>query len=200
MSYQGAIIKARRVTYLHSILEKAKTTGNSMLYSFFITQWHNPSPGDWTEQIKLDLKDLEIPCDFKFIQSKSKYSFKRLVKARANVYALKLLQNKQSTHSKMKNLAYDTLKMQSYFLHQSINPKVMRLIFRYRTKMENFSENYRGSNGPKLCPLCNVHIDSQELSFSCNEIKNEFTITVLYSEIFEEDLKMETIETIKKNI
>ena len=50
----GAIIKARRVTYLHSILEKAKATGNSMLYSCFITQWHNPSPGDWTEQIKLD--------------------------------------------------------------------------------------------------------------------------------------------------
>ena len=64
--------------------------------------------------------------------------------------------------------------------------------------MENFGENYRGSNGPKLCPLCLQHIDSQELSFSCKEITNELNIKVDYRDIFEEEIKTETIQTITK--
>ena len=75
----AAIIKARRVNYLHNILMRDKT---SMLYTFFITQWQNPTRGDWTNQVKEDLEDLGIPCSFTVIQSKSKEAFKKLVKTR----------------------------------------------------------------------------------------------------------------------
>ena len=50
----GVIIKARRINYLYSILSREKT---GMLYSFFLTQWHTPSKGDWTEQVKADLEE-----------------------------------------------------------------------------------------------------------------------------------------------
>ena len=36
----GGIVKARRINYLHSLLSRDT---NSMLYSFFITQWYNPT-------------------------------------------------------------------------------------------------------------------------------------------------------------
>ena len=54
-----------------------------MLYSFFITQWNNPSKGDWTEYVKQNSEDFKIPQSFQLIQSKSKYTFKKLVKMRA---------------------------------------------------------------------------------------------------------------------
>ena len=70
----NVLIKARRIMYLFNILNQDK---RSMLYSFFITQWNNPSKGDWTEYVKQDLKDFKIPQSFKLIQSKSKYTLKR---------------------------------------------------------------------------------------------------------------------------
>ena len=69
-----------------------------MLYAFFITQWHNPTKGDWTEQVKVDLEDFDIPCSFEYIEKKSKDAFKRIVKIKAKEHALKnCYQNKQKT-------------------------------------------------------------------------------------------------------
>ena len=45
----NVIVKARRMNYLHSILKKDK---RGMVYSFFITQWYQPSKGNWTEQVR----------------------------------------------------------------------------------------------------------------------------------------------------
>ena len=59
-----------------------------MLYSFFLTQWLNPTKGDWVLQVKEDLMDLEIPCSFDFKRSKYKQAFKNLVKNKVKSYAL----------------------------------------------------------------------------------------------------------------
>ena len=75
-----AIVKARRINYLYSILQRE---AGSMLNSFFITQWNNPTRGDWTEEVKSDLEDFGIPCSFEWIKSKSQLSFKSLVKTKA---------------------------------------------------------------------------------------------------------------------
>ena len=85
----------RRLNYLNSILRRGKA---GMLYSFFKTQWLNPSKGDWTEQVKADLKEFEIPIDLDFISSKSKESFKKLVKTRAKELALKKLLESKAKH------------------------------------------------------------------------------------------------------
>ena len=81
---------------IHSILKRDK---RGMLFSFFITQWYSASPGDWTEQVKLDLDDLNIQCDFYYIEKKSTDSFKRLVKRKAKDLAIENLQKKKSIHS-----------------------------------------------------------------------------------------------------
>ena len=169
----SVIIKARRISYLHTIL----TSENSgMLYSFFITQWNNPTQGDWTEQVKKDLMDFEIPCSFNEIKKKSKEAFKRLVKIRAKEYSLKTLKSKQAAHSKMENLRYKDLKMQDYFLSDLLEFKHKQTIFKLRTRMERFVENFRAGSSPVLCPLCKLHFDSQELSLQCPEIKKELKI------------------------
>ena len=108
----GVIVKARRANYLHYILKREE---NEMLYTFFMTQWHNETNGDWTQQIKTDLSDLEIPCDFEVIKSKSTWAFNSLVKRQAKKYALNMLTKKQMKHSKMDDLYYTDLEIQNYF-------------------------------------------------------------------------------------
>ena len=81
-----------------------------MLFQVFITQWRTHFKGHWTETAKENLGEFNIPCDFNFIRSKSKESFKRIVKVKAREYALKILTEKQQKPSKMENLIYTQLK------------------------------------------------------------------------------------------
>ena len=128
----GVIVKARRANYLHYILKREE---NEMLYTFFMTQWYNETNGDWTQQIKNDLADLEIPCDFEFIKSKSTFSFNSLVKRQAKEYALKLLTKKQMKHSKMDDLYYTDLETQHYFKIPGIQTRQALNLFKWRVRI-----------------------------------------------------------------
>ena len=191
----GVIIKARRVNYLYSILSRKE---DGMLSSFFKTQWYNPSRGDWTELVRKDLEDFDIPCQFDFIKSKSKDAFKRMVKVRAKDFALRMLRTKQEKHSKMDNLDYKELKMQNYMQSEVLKTKQKKLIFKGRVKMLEFGENYRGGRPQVTCPLCSLHLDNQEMSYQCPVVKSEVDITGNIEDIYKEVIKPETAETLEK--
>ena len=189
----SAILKGRRVNYLHSILSRNQ---KSMVYTFFITQWLNPTKGDWCLQVKEDLADLDIPCSFEFIKSKSKQAFKNLVRNKVKSYALRILRIKQQNHSKMANLHYNTLEIQSYLTNEKLKQEDKRTIFQYRVRMANFGENYRGGALSTTCPLCYLHLDSQEMSYQCPIIRNMIDVKGNIRDIYEEDIENETIQTI----
>ena len=79
----GALIKARRVNFLHTL---ANLEESEMLSKFFLHQWDQPSKLDWTEQVKKDLEDLDMPVSLEFVQSKSQVVFSKLVKEKIKKY------------------------------------------------------------------------------------------------------------------
>ena len=186
----NVLIKARRINYLQTIL-KQEISG--MLYSFFITQWHNPTKGDWTEAVKEDLKDFNIPCDFEYIENMSQEAFKRKVKVKAKDLALTNLKKLQENHSKMEKLHYNELKLQTYLKEEQFTIYQKKMLFRCRVRMEKFGENYRAGRSQVSCPLCHVHLDNQEMAFQCSEITKELTIRGNLEDIFSE-----TVETLTK--
>ena len=96
----------------------------------------------------------------------------------------------------MANVRYDNLKMQSYLSSSELKLEEKRTIFKYRTRMAQFGENYRGGARTVPCPLCNTHPDSQEISFKCPIIRKEVEIKGNYNDIFEEDIESNTIQTV----
>ena len=69
----------------------------------------------------------------------SKNRFKRIVKEkRTKIYALTYLLNVKAKHSKMKDLQYDELKMQSYLKNPGISVTEALNVFRFRTKSARF--------------------------------------------------------------
>ena len=92
----NTILKARRINDLHYL---ANRKPEEMIQRFFIAQWKYPCKQDWTEQVKEDLNDFNIPSDLEFLKSKSKSSFKKLVKKKAKEFAFKsyLQKKKQKT-------------------------------------------------------------------------------------------------------
>ena len=191
----SVIIKSRRINYLQKILKKEK---KGMLHSFFLTQWYNPSKGDWTEQVGQDLRDLEVSCTFEEMEAKSEDAFKNHVKIKAKEYALKMLKTKQDRHSKMENLKYSEITMKSYLKSDRISVSQKRTIFKFRTRMERFGENYRAGSTRAMCPLCHLHYDNQEMSLMCPEIRSEIKIDDEIKNIFEDTIEENIIHTITK--
>ena len=169
-----------------------------MVYSFFITQWYNPSKGDWTEQVKLDLQEFNIPIDFDYISSKSKDSFKKMVKRKAKELVLKKLLISKANHSKMANLEYNNMEMQSYFLREDVKIEQKRIIFKYRTRMAEFGENFRAGRHTVICPFCFSQLDSQDLGAMCPIIQTKMKIIEDISDVYSEHISQGTIETLEK--
>ena len=90
------------------------------------------------------------------------------------------------------------LETQEYFKNTELNLEDIRITFRYRTRMENFGENFRGGRTHVMCPFCNTHIDSQLLSTSCPIIKQHIPNISDISDIFTNHIKTETIQTIRE--
>ena len=86
--------------------------------------------------------------------------------------------------------------MAKYIDNEDISTSEAQLVFSYRARMSNFAENYRGQGGPTICPLCESHVDSQKWSFCCKTIKENINIQGTYSDIFNENVKMETAQRI----
>ena len=62
--------------------------------------------------------------------------------------------------------------------------------------MAQYSENFSGSQGHLMCPLCLFHLDCQAGSFSCPVVKNKVVINGKYLNIFTTRIKPELAETL----
>ena len=191
----GIIIQSRRLNYLHRILRSDKS---GMLYRFFIAQWNNPSKGDWTELVKSDLEEFELSMNFNDITSKTKDAFKKIVKAKAKDIAFRKLLKMKNEHTKMSNLEYEELKIQNYFLREELKIEQKRTLFKYRTRMAEYGENFRAGRAQVMCPFCNLHLDSQVLGYKCPVLTTLIRIEGKYEEIYEENTTIETIETLER--
>ena len=86
---------------------------------------------NWTNQVKLDLVDLNMGLSLENIKKKSTNSFKKLVKAKAYEYEFSLLMNKKQTHSKMSSLNYSKLECQEYLKLENMSAATAKRIFKW---------------------------------------------------------------------
>ena len=99
-------------------------------------------------------------------------------------------------HTKMSAHYYSELKPQKYLTMKNAKINHIRNIFRFRTRMANFGDNFRNKNSPIMCPLCHNHYDSQSLSFQCEFYKEKVHIRCDMKDIDAIDITLETAITI----
>ena len=191
----SVVIKIRRLQYLHNLVNRKE---KEMIHQFFVTQWMNPTRGDWTETVRKDLEEFGIQEDIEFLKSKSKGIFKRLLKKKAREIAFESLVEMKVKHSKINNLEYKELKLQEYFQLPGIRIEQVREIFKFRTRMLPFGENFRGAKEIVICPLCRSHADSQALCLQCPAMMKELSSSVKLDGIYGDEVTIETAETIEE--
>ena len=192
----GIVIKSRRVNYLHHLVTRKET---EMLSKFFYTQWRFPAKkNEWTNQVRMDMEELGLRSeDLVWIKKKSKPAFKNLVKKQASELALLKLLEKKDGHSKMMNLDYASIEMQEYLKDQELTPAQAKIVFKFRTRMENFSDNFRGGQPTKACPVCNSSPDTQAHSFECPIVKKNVHHEAKLEDIFSTGAKREIARTLQ---
>ena len=134
-------LKERRINYLHYL---ANRKDDEMHKTFFQAQWQYPIFGDWTERVKQDLDDFEMEENLDFLRSKSIESLTNIVKWKATEYGLYKYLEKKNGHSKLDNLFYSCFSTQEYLTNSDLTVQQAQLIFKYRVRMANYNENFRG--------------------------------------------------------
>ena len=191
----GTIMKARRVNFLQNLL---KTSEKEMLSKFFKAQHSDPVKNDWTVQVLQDLKDLKIELSMEQMQQKSIESFKNYVKKKAIEYEFSKLMGLKQHHTKMDKLSYTKLEMQPYLKVNNISSIGGQTVFRYRTHMANYRQNY-GNNGPNNCPLCGLHLDNQYMAFyNCQVVKDNIRIEGKYEDLFKPTVPNDLVRTLTR--
>jgi len=192
----STIIMGRRLNYLHSIIKSPK---DGMLYRVFITQWLYPCNGDWTQQVKSDLADLGLDSSLQWLESKSKLTFKQIIKKSLSEFTLKKLLKKKDLSKKLANLSYNELKTQEYLLNRELTFDEKKMIFKFRTRMADYKENFRGLNPSTICPLCKLHFDSQNFALQCPIIKKEIKGSDTdISDIYDDVISLKSVKLLSK--
>ena len=169
-----------------------------MLYKFFTAQWKKPIKDDWIEEVKNDLKELDTDMTLDEMKLKSSNSFKRIIIIKTKGYTLDYLLELKDSHSKMDNLNYPKLKLQSYLKDSKITVEEAKNLYRYRTRVAKYKENMKSSftNVSIACPLCLVQPDTQIHSVSCPEVKSKVMVKGTYEDIFYEDIPSDISKTL----
>ena len=78
-----------------------------------------------------------------------------------------------------------------------MSKKQALILFKFRTRMAPFGENFKAGKFSSVCPLCSAHIDSQEESFTCSALNKMLQIRGKYSDIFTNKISEELTQTLE---
>ena len=183
------IIKSRRIMFLHYILNQNE---NSLLFKFFNAQLDNPVKGDWSEQVLLDLSEIDLQLTMLEIKNLSKETFRVKVKKAIERAALIWLMEEKGKKSKVKNLNHDVLKMQNFLAGSELETAEKKFLFQMRSRMLDVKCNFKNNYTNLSCPLCSLKEDDQKHTLECSVLLHNITDvaieTVNYDDIFEDDI------------
>ena len=123
----------------------------------------------------------------------SKHKFKEMIKNHSKELTFAILTEEKGKHSKLSNLHYSKFQTQSYLTNKDIPMTNKIEVFKFRTRMSNFSKNY-GSTDP--CPACRKHVDSQEELMNCSQVVENFENLHLLRNLYEEEVDPEAAKLI----
>jgi hypothetical protein len=161
------IIRERRMGFLHYILNEDE---NSMLNKFFQCQLKYGTRKDWVTSVINDLKYLNMEnLSMEMIRSMKRTSFMNKIKEKINLKAFEKLQKVKESHSKVKEIQHNLIKIQKYLQPNSI--KITReeaqLIFQLRCRVTETKVNLRGKYDNLECEACGLEKETQQHIIEC---------------------------------
>ena len=196
------LISCRRMTYLHTILTRSD---NEVTKRVLIAQKESPTKGDFFNLVQEDYNKIGEILDIQQIENTSKERHKRYIKSKISISAFRYLKEKQSKHSKVKDIIYQKLEMQNYMKSPLFTNEEVSLLFAIRSRAIDCKINFRNkyNKDDLLCSVCQQEEESQIHILHCKVLNdvlrsNELIVDqVNYQDIYGDDhRKQKVIRTI----
>ena len=195
------IISCRRMTYLHTILTRSDEELTKRVY---IAQRESPTKGDFFNLVTEDFKKICKILDEEKIVSKSKEAHKRNIKTTIMIAAFQDLKERQSKHSKVKDIHYDKLETQQYMKSQLFTNEEVNLLFAIRSRMIDSKSNFKSKyiKDDLTCRICHKAEENQFHLLHCkvlnDVLKSNDIISeqVKYEDIYSEHKKQKLVTSI----
>ena len=97
----------------------------------------------------------------------------------------------------MENLEYKEFEPQPYLKDEDITTKMDNNIFKFRTKMLNFKENFKGTEETLECPMCKQHTDSQNEMEKCEELSRVIKNIEQCNNLYRDSSNVEAAKTLE---
>ena len=186
-------LMSRRLNYLYTLLKRDKPELTRKIYD---TQLLHPTPGDFCEIVKENMRNLNIHMELSEIENMSKYSFKKMVRDKIKIAAFNYLSELQNEHSKIKDIEYSQLKPQPYLFNPLFTNNEAYLLAALRSRsVRNVKCNMKNIySNDKSCRFnCNYEDDSQQHMLKCLPvITNNSKLTnhpeAVYNDIFDSNV------------
>ena len=164
-----------------------------MIGRVYFSQKRRPQKDDWFLTVQQDLKELGIEYDENKLKNMNKFQFKIFMKKATEKAAFDFLQKIQKKHSKMENIHYNRLNLQSYFKNDMMTTEEKQFLLKLRTSMSEVKVNFKSMYLNNLeCDLCDKNeiqtvqhlLECPAILNCCMAVQNNFGVK--FVEIFPE--------------
>ena len=165
------IIRQRRFGFYHYILNEKPGT---LIHKFLISQTRNRSKKDWMKSIEQDKQFLGIETwDEEKIKSFKKQKFMNIIKELNKQRTFQYLLTKKETHSKVKYLKYEELKIQEYLSPNRwiTNKEEAQFLFKLRCQQIAVKANMKWKYDDLQCRACRNETETQQHVYDCEDLK-----------------------------
>ena len=173
------IIMIRRILFFQTIV---KRSDNELTKKVFKAQMADPVKGDWVNHLKDDFAFIEKDVNEEEARSNSKIEYKKVIKTLVKEKVFEKLKNIQDRHSKVKEMIYNTFKIQEYMISSSLTNSEVSFLFSLRSRTVKSVKNNFGRNDN--CSLGCFSSENQEHWLDCDQTRSNQNTPVKYSDIY----------------
>ena len=184
------IISTRRMIYLQTLMRRNRSELTRKVYE---AQTEQTTKGDYVDLLKADFDMIDVKMDNDTIEKVSVKSYKKFIKLKVRKAALKYLNDKKETHSKIRHIEYRELKTQEYLTSALFSNEETQLLYSLRSRSLDCRENFKSKYSDDfLCQLCGKQNDSQQHILICETINAQVVSSqianskVVYEDIFKD--------------
>ena len=167
-------IMKRKLMFLQYILKQEK---KCMIYRVLSATVENPSKNDFVDTCNKYLKDLDVKMTFEEIGKMSQKHFKKIICENVKKLSFEYLIKQKCEQSKAKNVQYDKLEMQEYFVGGNCSREVAKLIFKSRSMSLDIKMNKRWKYADVLCVGCSEKEETMDELMLCKVLNYDNSVS-----------------------
>ena len=159
------------------------------MFKFLKSQIKNKTKKDWVTAVYEDLKFLNMEnTSLDEIKRMKKVSFEGKIKEIIKEKTLERLRIVKNTHSKVKDIDYEILRIQKYLQPNQIkiSKEETQLIFKLRCRVTDIKTNMRKMYADVFCDACGLQEESQKhIIQECMKLNDNNDRSLKYEKIYD---------------